>query len=336
MKVLGAAGCAPRLKPIFEDRPAPIFWPAPPQTPRIRYVGQLRSSADLKPRATFLGALARVFVGREEPHQLYGPRSVVCTKDGQRVWIADPGGRCLHLFDLEHREYRRIDKIGDSRLVSPVGLSLGPGDSIYVCDSDNTAVYHISGVTGAQLKPLRVSPDIGRPAAVAYDSSSDELYVVDVTAHDVKVLDRNGRVRRIIGRRGNGPGDFNFPCDVVVDADMVWVVDAGNNRVQGLKRDGSPVVAFGQAGDAPGDLALPKGIATDNDGHVYVVDGRFENIQVFDRNGRLLLVFGEEGIGPGAFWLPGGIFIDHGNRVWVCDAYNRRVQVFEYLPGGIR
>lgn len=328
-----ASGCAPKLKPIFEDHQPPITWPTPPAPPRIRYVGQLKSSADLKPAATFFGTIARALVGKEEPKRLYGPRSVVCTKDGQRVWIADPGGRCLHLFDLQNRRYEKIDNVGDSRLLSPVDVCLGPGDSLYVCDSENVAIYHLSGVTGALIGSLRLTADIRRPVAVAYDQSSDELYVVDVTAHDVKVLGPNGNLRRIIGRRGEGPGEFNFPCDIAVDGDTIWVVDAGNHRVQGLTREGGPVVAFGQAGDAPGDLALPKGIAIDRDGHVYVVDGRFENVQVFDRSGRLLLMLGEEGIGPGEFWLPGGMFIDADNRIWICDAYNRRVQVFDYLPG---
>jgi DNA-binding beta-propeller fold protein YncE len=325
------AGCAQRQRPIFEERYPALVWPAPPAPPKIRYVGELTSEADLKPARKPLAAIGEFFVGAEEPEPLYGPRSAVCTPDGQRVWIADPGGRCLHLFDLRTRSYKRIRSLNDAQLLSPVDVCLGPEDSVYVCDSEFVAIHRIAADSGAWLETLRIPEEVLRPAAIDYDPAADELYVVDSSAHDVKVLSRAGSLRRIVGHRGSAPGEFNFPCDIVGDGDMIWVVDAGNHRVQGLTRAGRPVIAFGQAGDAPGDLALPKGVALDSQGHIYVVDARFENIQTFDRSGRLLLAFGQEGTEPGEFWLPASIFIDARDRIWVCDTYNGRVQVFDYL-----
>lgn len=251
------------------------------------------------------------------------------------MWVADAGGHCLHLFDLQNRSYKTIERAGPSRLLSPVGLALGPDDSIYVCDSEGVAIHRLSDRTGLLIESLRLPQEVRRPVAVSYERGSQELFVVDVSAHDIKVLGLDGSLRRIVGRRGAGEGELNFPCAIAGDAELLWVVDAGNHRVQGLTRAGEPVAVFGQAGDGAGDLALPKGIALDSAGHVYVVDARFENVQVFDRTGRVLLAFGEEGIGPGQFWLPSGIFIGANDRIWICDTYNRRVQVFEFIevPG---
>ncbi len=331
MVVLIAGGCSRQLRPIFEQPRTPITWPPAPAPARVRYVGRLESSADLKPPPKPFQSIGDFFLGAAEPELLYGPRDVVCSRDGTRVWVADPGGRCLHLFDLHSRSYVQIDRAGESRLLSPVGLCLGPEDSIFLCDAEEVAIYRLSERTGALLDGLRLTDEVQRPVALSYDEARGELFVVDARAHDVKVLDRDGRLLRIIGQRGVGQGEFNYPCDIALDGDTVWIADAGNHRVQALGRFGEPLAAFGQAGDAPGDLALPKGIALDSDGHVYVVDARFENVQVFDRSGKLLLFFGAEGTGPGEFWLPAGIFIDANDRIWVCDAYNRRVQVFDYL-----
>ena len=327
---LPALGCAP-TKPIFPEVDPPIVWPPPPAAARIRYVGQLRSAADLKPPPKLFQTLGDWLLGAPTPPELYGPRSVVCTTDGQRVWIADPGGRCLHLFNLDRRAYRKVDRVGTIRLLTPVGVCLGPEETIFVCDAEDVAIHRLAADSGELVESLTLSEEVHRPAAVRYDAAADELYVADVAGHDVKVLGRDGTLRRTLGTRGARPGEFNFPCDVVLTGGVVWVVDTGNYRVQGVSPMGEPLVAFGQAGDAPGDLALPKGVALDSDGHIYVVDGRFENIQVFDRRGQLLLVFGQEGTEPGQFWLPGGIFIDPQDRIWVCDSYNRRVQVFQYL-----
>ncbi len=329
--VLLPAGCAGPLRPVFEPIGDAIAWPPPPKAPRIRYVGSLSTSADLKPQRKLLAAIADLFVGRTAPQALYGPRALVCTRDGKRVWIADPGGRCLHMFDLEERIHRKIQRLGETPLLSPVGLCIGPAESIYVCDSERVAIYRLSGRDGKLIESLRLPEDVIRPVAMNYDETADELFVVDVTAHNIKVLGMDGRLRRILGRRGTAPGEFNFPSAIAADENGIWIADTGNHRVQAITRSGDPIVTFGRAGDAPGDLALPKGIALDPDGHVYVVDGRFENVQIFDREGNLMLFFGEEGTGPGEFWLPGGLFIEPTGRIWVCDSYNRRVQVFEYI-----
>ncbi len=329
--LLLAGGCsAPRRPLLVPDENSPV-WPPPPHQARIRYLGQIASADDLGATRPVLAALGDLIAGRKEPVKLYGPRAAVCTPDGRFLFVSDPGGRCLHLFDLEQRRHRRILGPDQSPLLTPVDLCLGPDGSVFVCDSEAVAIHRYDAATGRWLESLRVPDELMRPAALAYDFERDELLVADSAGHDIKVLDRQGRLLRIIGRRGAAPGEFNFPCGIALAGQTLWVADAGNHRVQGLDLRGEPKAVFGHAGDAPGDLALPKDVAVDSDGHVYVVDARFENVQVFDEQGRLLLFFGQEGSGPGEFWLPGGIFIDANDRIWICDTYNGRLQVFEYL-----
>lgn len=331
LSMLSLTGCATGGGPIFEGVHPPLEWPPRPHPPRLRYIGELRQSADLKPREKFGDTLGRIFIGPKKPKPLYGPRSVVTTDDGARLWIADPGGRCVHLFDLVNRRYQRVRTVGDEPLESPVALCVGPPGSIYVSDSARSAIHRLADDSGELLESLRLPEDISRPVSLAYNPVNGELYVVDVVRHDIKVLDRQGRLLRILGGRGSGPGEFNYPLDIALHDGLLWIADSGNHRVQALTPDGQMVTSIGRAGDASGDLALPKGIAFDSDGHLYVVDARFENIQVFDQSGRLLLAIGGEGTKPGEFWLPAGIFIDATDRVWVCDTYNSRIQLFQYL-----
>ena len=325
-------GCSQAHPPIFAQRDEELAWPPPPAPARVRYVGELSSSADLKAAPGLLEAIGGFFVGAKEPDRMYGPRAVLTTGGGRRVWVADSGGRRLHVFDLQDRSYRKITRVGNAPLLSPADVCPGPGDSVLVCDSEAVAIHLLSEASGELIASMELPEDLRRPVALHYDAERQEVFAVDAAAHDVKVLSLSGRLRRIVGRRGEEPGEFNFPCDIAEHEGTIWIADTGNNRVQGLSPSGSPLAVFGREGDAPGDLALPKGIAFDSEGHAYVVDGRFENVQIFDRSGRLLLFFGEEGIAPGEFWLPSGIFIDADDRIWVCDTYNGRVQVFDYLP----
>jgi sugar lactone lactonase YvrE len=331
LTTLSACGCQSGLRPIFEPLYPAIEWPPAPMLPKIRYVGEIRSSADLKPRRGLLEGLGETLVGKKTPETLYGPRAALSLADEGRLWIADPGARCLHLFDMRHRRYAKVTRAGNMPFLSPVGLCRGPEGSIFVCDAELSAVYRLSDKTGAIISEVQLPQIVERPVALHFDPATRELFVVDAKRHDIKVLAPDGSLVRVIGQRGSGPGEFNFPLAIAGDGDMVWVADTGNHRIQALTRAGEFVTMFGQNGDAPGDMALPKGIATDGNGHIYVVDGRFENVQIFDRLGRLLLFFGQEGRGPGEFWLPSGISIDSEGRIWICDLYNRRIQVFDYV-----
>jgi sugar lactone lactonase YvrE len=208
-------------------------------------------------------------------------------------------------------------------------LCPGPKGTVYVCDSEAVAIHQFVERTGNWQRTLRLTEDFHRPVALDFLESTAELLVVDVASHDIKVLDPDGRLLRVIGRRGSAPGEFNYPCDITHDKSLVWVADSCNQRVQGLTYDGEARLVFGEPGDAPGKMALPKGVAVDSDGNIYVVDARFENIQIFSREGDLLLVIGNEGRGPGELSLPSGISIDSTNRIWICDTYNKRIQVLE-------
>ncbi len=330
--LLLAAGCS-TPGPIFAPADPSLVWPADGAPARVRYVGQLRTAADLRADVPPHRRLLHVLIGAGRPQALQGPRDVIATS-GDRLWVADPGGRCVHRLDLARRTYQRIDRVGDARLLCPVGVACGPNDSILVCDSEAAAVYRLNAANGQLIGRLTAPEVLQRPVAVAYDPAAAVTYVVDSSTHDIKVFGDDGGLRRVIGTRGTEPGQFNFPVDIACAGGAVWVVDAGNGRVQALSPAGQPLAAVGQLGDAPGDLALPKGVAVDSDGHLYVVDARFENFQIFDRDGRLLLAVGSEGKGPGQFALPGGIAVDAKDRIWVCDTYNGRIQVFQYMKAG--
>ena len=327
-----ATGCS-TPRPLFAPADPALVWPADGAPARVRYVGQLRSAADLNPEVPLRQRLLRFLVGGSRPPSLHGPRDVVATAGG-RLWVADPGGGCVHVLDLNRLSYQRIDQVGEGRLLSPVGVALGPNDSVLVCDSEAGAVYRLNAATGTFLGTLTAPDVLQRPVAAAYDPDAAAVYIVDSSTHDIKVFDREGRLCRVIGKRGTGPGEFNFPVDITCRGQTLWVVDSGNGRIQALTPAGQPLSAVGQLGDAPGDLALPKSVAFDSDGHLYAVDARFENIQIFGPVGELLLSFGGEGPGPGQFALPGGISIDENDRIWVCDTYNGRIQVFQYMKAG--
>ncbi len=355
-------GCTQSKPPLLTAPEPAIVWPAAPDQPRVRYVGELRGSTDLRPKPTFAEFWDAVAHGPPAPSMLVTPYAVAVHPDGVRVAVADTGGACVHLFNLATETYERYEGAGSPprRFESPVAVAW-VGDTVWVADSRIHALCVLKPLAGHTTKTARAGTSPGpwssdaqprtpaptsapasagwigtnqlkRPSGLGYSATNNLVYVSDAGAHAVLAYETDGRLALQFGTHGAGEGQFNCPSQVACASDSIFVIDSLNSRVQRVALDGSPMSVFGRKGDAAGDLALPKGVAADAAGNLWIVDAQFENVQAFMPDGRLLMAFGEEGHGPGQFWLPAGACIDMRNRLWVADSYNHRVQVFQLLP----
>lgn len=331
MSVLIISGCVAPHGEFLEPPEPGIIWPSPPDPPRVRFLGELRSVEDLHPTKSFGRITAELLEGPAEPVRLIEPHAVAVHRDGQRVAVSDPDGHCVHLFDLNKKNYHRFADLGPEvgSLDAPVAMCW-VDEALWIADANLGRVVVFED--GENFKQVGTG-HLHRPSGMTYCESSALIYVADAAAHVLSVFDRDGNYLRQLGSRGSGPGQFNFPTHLACEEDgTVVVADSLNFRIQRLSADGRALGAFGHKGDAAGDLALPKGVAVDQCGVIWIADAHFENVQAFSTDGRLMMAFGREGRGPGEFWLPAGLCIDRQNRMWVADRYNRRVQVFALMP----
>jgi len=327
---LALGGCAKRAGLIFEPLPTPLVWPAPPDAPRIAYVGQLSTTADLKAAKPFGEALRELFAGKAPIMGLLNPFAVE-TDDQHRLFVADSGGRVVHVFDLDKRTYEQWTPAAPQFFMSPVGLARAADGRLFVADSAAGVVW-VFDAAGHNLD-MWGHDELVRPCGMAYDEVAQRLFIADAGAHQVVILDACGQAITRLGSRGSGVGQFNFPTDVAIDHHRrLYVSDALNCRVQQFDSDLMPRLQIGSRGDMPGYLSRPKGIALDSEDRLYIIDAEFEAVQIYSSAGELLMAFGREGRGPGEFWLPSGICIDAADRLWIAGTYNRRVQVFDYRP----
>lgn len=322
------AGCQAPSGPIFPAVLPPIVWPAPPDQPRIRYLGELRGEASLGARPGGWEAVQAALAGPRAQVEFSRPAAVAVA--GERVFVADTGLGVVHLLDLTTRRYATIRGAPGDPLRVPIDLSVGDGTQLYVVDRGRAAVdvFDLDG----RWRATHRWPELTAPVAIAWDARARRYWLADAAAHACFATTDWRTLELRLGQRGSAPGEFNFPTALAVQPDVGLVVaDAMNFRVQVFGAGATPRRVFGRKGDAAGDFARPRAVAVDSDQHIYVVDNQFENIQIFDRDGRLLLAFGQGGAQPGEFALPGGLTIDAQDRIWVADGYNRRVQVFQYL-----
>jgi DNA-binding beta-propeller fold protein YncE len=299
---------------------------APPVSARVDYLRTTPSVREFTKPHSFFSKLVNFVAGPPDNRpEIVRPYSIAHDSTG-RLLIADPGQRGVHIFDFEKRKYQFLKGARGLAFASPIDVACDTNDDIYVSDSVRGVVY-VFDSRGRFLRPLGAS-QLLRPTGMALDTKARHLYLTDTLRHQVLIFGLNGALIRAIGKRGTGPGEFNFPSALTLSGGKIHVVDSMNFRIQTLTADGVFLNSFGRLGTHTGTFNRPKGIAADTDGNLYVVDALFETVQVFDPAGRLLYYFGSGGVQPGQFQLPAGISIDNRNTIFVADSLNRRVQVF--------
>lgn len=123
------------------------------------------------------------------------------------------------------------------------------------------------------------------PAGIDIDRKSGEVYVVDSKNGRVQVLaPDDGRVLRIIGKPGSGPGEFKFHefSGVTIDEKgYVFVVDTFNSRIQVFDMAGAFVTSHGEKGF--GGAGKYNGLSSVEvaGGKLYVADNSGHEVEIY-------------------------------------------------------
>lgn len=324
------SGCA---NPVQET--GRFFWPPGVRQAKIEYIAFYEKSADAR-----RGKDTRVrdaILGKDKPRPLFNkPVDVASAPDG-RFYVTDAGLPGVHVIDLSAGEtdLLRDEKGNPFEFKMPHGLAVDDWGRVYVGDLMERQIFVFDA--NHQLMTVIGAEELETPTGIAVTPDGDRIYVVETQRHDLAVFDSRGRLIERWGRRGNGPGQFNYPLDVDLGPDgRLYVVDSLNARIQVLEPDGTFVRAFGERGTAIGSFQVPKAVGIDASGHVYVTDARAHRFVIFDLQGRYLLTIGGKqsavgGVRPGGFLLPGGIDADGKDRIFIVDGLNRMVHQFQYL-----
>ena len=295
-----AIGCATAPKAVVKAR-EPIYFPPPPETPHAVFLchlgGELGDIA--KPsKNSFLDFL----VGKPStpPQFLVKPFGLV-VHDG-RLYVADTAKRGVAMVNFSDGKLTWIGGRGRGGLSKPTSVSFGPDGRLYVCDTLRRQVV-VFDKDGNYLSEYGDSVSL-RP--VDARATTNQLFVLDTGECSIKVFDlATGKMVRTIGKKGNGPGEFNRPNAMTMDKEgNIYVCDALNLRVQKIAQDGTSLLVFGKAGQGPGMMARPRGLEVSQEGIIYVTDAMMGTVQLFNQQGQALMHLGYPGFQEGELYLP--------------------------------
>ena len=115
--------------------------------------------------------------------------------------------------------------------------------------------------------------------------------MVDSQNFRIQIIDPEAHTFRLIGKHGDGPGEFSRPRGVAVDSDFnIYVSDAAFNKVQLFDQEGRLLLHFGTPDRQPGGFQLPAGMHVDANDHLFVTDQINGRVQKFEYLGKPELV----------------------------------------------
>ncbi|MCL5024679.1 MAG: hypothetical protein M1497_15195 [Nitrospirae bacterium] len=317
-------GCAAPKKVEHEA----IFYPEPPELPRMQFLTSLVGAKDVEPEKT---AFDKFVIGEKESGKRLDKPYGLAMYQG-KLYVCDTN-QTVMVFDFEKKTYGPLEGAkGRGKLVQPINISIDRDGNKYVTDPVRGQVV-VYDRNDAYVKAFG-SPLQWKPVdAVVYE---DRLYVADPKDARVVVLDKGtGAAIKDIGRSGEPDEKLFIPTNLAFDSKgVLYVSDAGKFQVVKYDRDGHYRGAFGKLGTLPSNFVRPKGITADRDSRLYVVDAAFDNIQVFGNGGSPLLFafgsWGNFGKDPGDLYLPAKVIIDYENVKYFQRFIDPKFEV-EYL-----
>lgn len=310
---LSSSGCV-----AHRHKETGVFWPLPPETTRVKWIAIYRTAPDLEQGGW--RRFTQTFTPQDPRAAITEPTGLALSADETRLYVVSaPKARVIRV-DFTQGTMDVFAQAGQATPRAPYAVAVDAEDNVYVTDRGDSAiaVFRKDGSFVGQIG--RGKAEI--PGAIAIDRRRQQLYVIcgatQKTEHRIEVFSLKGEHLRTIGRRGEGPGEFNFPSSLAVAPDgNLYVVDMLNFRIQVFSPEGELQTMFGQIGaGAPGSFEKAKGIAFDGFGNLYVVDGMHE-VQIFNPKFQPLMAFGDWIVNTG-----GPIAISSTNEIFVGD-YSR-------------
>ncbi|MFH1746188.1 MAG: cytochrome c3 family protein [Planctomycetota bacterium] len=260
---------------------------------------------------------------------LFMPTAVTVGPDGA-VFVVDGVNDRIVKFNADGTLAGIIDSVGDEQLSTPVSAKADAGGRLWIADTGHQRVL-VRAPDGTLERVITMPADLAQPPPdftdVSLGPDGATLWLADNDRHRLWRYNLATADARIIGRRGESLGEFQYPFMLAVAANGdVALTDVINGRVQVLTGRGTPTATIGTYGVGIGQLYRPKGLAIDGDNNIWVADGVLNVVQVFSASGRLLDVLGDAHGGLFRFDHPMGLAFDATGFLYVVELGANRVR----------
>jgi len=307
------AGCGGKVE---QPDLGPVFFPPPPNDPRIQFLKGIDSAVDVTGKDESIGLVSVVGTGEELKIDIIAKPYGVATYKG-KIYVCDTSGAQVFILDLVNKKFEKLKgNFSTGKLKKPISIDLDEEGKLYVTDTTRNEVL-VYDQSGNFLKSFGSTMD-WKPIDIGIHGKY--LHVTDFKNQEVKVLDReSGKLITAFGESGaeDKLDNLSMPLGLAVNKKgYVHVVNMSGGRVVTMDRDGHVLSSFGKMGDGFGQFGRPKGVAVDDQDRIYIADSAHQNVQVFTDKGRLLIFFGDPGLPKGSMNMPTAVAVTTDNLAY--------------------
>jgi hypothetical protein len=179
-----------------------------------------------------------------------------------------------------------VQSFGAGLLVFPHGLHVDRAGNVWVTDAlgkdgRGHQVFKFSPqgqvlMTLGKAGQAGSGPDEFNAPSSVYVAPNGDIFVGDghggnTNARIVK-FDKNGKLLKIWGKKGSGPGEIDIPHALAMDSHgRLFVGDRQNNRIQIFDQGGNYLDQWHQ-------FSRPSGVFIDRDDTIYAADSESESV----------------------------------------------------------
>ncbi|MGB3952953.1 MAG: hypothetical protein WBK99_07465, partial [Solirubrobacterales bacterium] len=368
LRGFGLGGWTPTIQHFYDQVNGELF----------RGDGQSGSASPLRLRRL------KLFAGDGSPGYVGDGQPAVSARLNSPQGIAVDSNGSVFIADTENNRVRRVAPDGTistvagtggygfsgdgqlataARLAAPAGVAIGPGDELFIADTNNNRIRRIDrdgvistiGGGGPRADDLgdggaATSARLSQPVGVAVAPWGD-IYISDSNHHRVRRVSPDGRISTYAGTGSPGfagDGDraskakLNMPAGLDIDQDgNLLVADTYNHRVRRIAATGLIETVIG-GGDSTADrgtatearLLLPRAVATTPSGEILVSTEGDDRVRRMTTDGKISTIAGggnsragssETTAASTALRGPAGVAISPGGEIYISERSNHRV-----------
>jgi len=168
------------------------------------------------------------------------------------------------------------------------GISVDGKDNVYICGDIGVKIFSISGkfLTEIRSKKKATAITVTPQGGIIYAALQDSVVFKDINTG--------------FGKKGKGPGEFEYITSMKIIGSELYVADAGNRRVSVFDLTGKYLREFGKNDAKKGvkGFIIPSphmDLAVDKDGSLWVGNTGRLRVDKYSKEGKFLSTWGKAG-----------------------------------------